>query len=170
MALLILGAYSAIYFRQWFTEKGMPANVTAGQLHFAFGFSVGIFVILRIIWRLGHRPPPLPPGPAWRNMAAQVTHWLLYFFMIAMPITGYMGTRAVPQYLLVVPRFQDTALYDWFVTGMLGLTWDQWRKPLGFFHHVSGENIVWVLIAIHIAAALYHQFHLRDGLIRRMWF
>jgi len=90
--------------------------------------------------------------------------------MIAMPVTGYTGTRALPEYLLIVPRFKDTAFYDWFVTGMLGLTWDQWRKPLGFFHFVSGENIVWVLIAVHIAAALYHQFHLRDRLMHRMWF
>jgi len=66
MALLILGAYSAIYFREWFTEKGMPANVTAAQLHFAFGFSVGVFVILRIVWRLGrHRRRPVRHGKTW---------------------------------------------------------------------------------------------------------
>lgn len=169
MALLILGAYSAIYFREWFTEKGMPANITAAQLHFAFGFCVCVFVIMWIVWRICHRPPPMPPlrhGRTW----ARAAHWLLYFFVIAMPITGYMETRAVPEYLLIVSRFQDTALYAWFVTGTLGLTWDQWRKPLSFFHFVSGGNIVWVLIALHTAAALYHQFHLRDRLMRRVWF
>lgn len=170
IALLFIGAYAAIKYRHWFTAKGMPENVTAAQLHFAFGFSVGVFVLLRVIWRLTHRPPAPLPGPAWQLLAARLTHGLLYFFMIAMPLTGYMGTRAVPQYLVVIPRFQDSAVYDWFVTGMFGLTWEQWSKPLSFFHHFSGENLVWVLIALHISAALYHQFLKRDGLIRRMWF
>lgn len=26
------------------------------------------------------------------------------------------------------------------------------------------------LIALHVAAALYHRFVLKDGLLRRMWF
>lgn len=148
----------------------MPENVTAAQLHFAFGFSVGVFVLLRVIWRFTHRPPPLPPGPAWQIMAARISHGLLYFFMIAMPLTGYMGTKVAPKYLLIVPGFPDTALYDWLVTGMLDLPWEQWEQPLDAFHHFSGENLVWVLIAVHAAAALYHQYRLRDDLMRRMWF
>ena len=49
-ALLFLGAYASVYFRHWFTEAKTPENRTALQLHLSFGISVGVLVILRIIW------------------------------------------------------------------------------------------------------------------------
>ena len=35
---------------------------------------------------------------------------------------------------------------------------------------VALQTLLAVLIAGHVAAALYHQFALKDGLFRRMWF
>lgn len=169
VALLFLGAYAAVYYYEWFTERGTPANITSVRLHFTFGFSIGVFVLLRIIWRLTHRAPALLPAPAWEHLAARAVHGLLYLFMIGMPLTGYLGTKGGGGFL-GVPAFPDTALYQWLVTDTLGLTWDQWRKPFGAFHFFSGGNVVWVLIVIHTLAALYHQFHKRDALMRRMWF
>jgi len=170
VALLILGAYIAIYYSNWFTLKGTPERVVSRQLHIAFGLSIGLFVVLRIIWRLTHRPPALPPGPAWQHVMARLSHGLLYFFIIAMPLTGYLGTKSAAKYLVIVPGFPSTALYRWLVTDTLGLTWDGWRKPLNTLHYFSGANLVWVLILLHVLAALYHQFHTRDRLMRRMWF
>jgi len=168
VALLILGAYAAVYYHEWFTQRNTPAYVTSIKLHFTFGISIGVFVILRVLWRLTHQAPALPPGPAWEHLAARAAHGLLYLFMIGMPLTGYFGTKGGGGFF-GLPAFPDTALYSWLVTDTLGLTWDAWRKPLGTFHFISGENIVWVLILIHTLAALYHQFLKRDALMRRMW-
>jgi cytochrome b561 len=169
IALLFLGVYSAFYYREWFTQRGDPAHLTSIRLHFTFGISIGIFVILRIIWRFTHRPPDLLPAPRLERFAAHAVHGLLYLFMIGMPLTGYLGTKGGGGYW-GFPAFPDTALYQWLVTDTLGLTWDDWRKPFGAFHFFSGENLVWVLILIHIAAAVYHQFLKRDRLMQRMWF
>jgi cytochrome b561 len=170
VAVLFLGALAAIYYRHWFTEKGEPQNLTAVQLHFAFGVSVGVFVILRVVWRLTHRAPPLLPGPRWEHLAAHVVHGLLYLVMIVMPLTGYLGTKGAAEFLAIVPAFPDTGLYDWLVTNTLDLSWEAWEKPIDGVHYFLGENVVWVLVTIHILAALYHQFVKRDRLMRRMWF
>lgn len=169
VALLFLGVYGAFYYHDLLTTKGTSAHTTSIRFHFTFGFSIGVFAILRLVWRLCYRPPALPPGSTWEQWGARLSHGLLYFFMIAMPLTGYLGTKGGGGFLSV-PAFPDTALYQWLVTGTLGLTWQTWRKPFTAFHYFSGENLVWVLILIHALAALYHQFYKRNALMRRMWF
>jgi cytochrome b561 len=39
-----------------------------------------------------------------------------------------------------------------------------------FRAHAVLAALLTILIAAHIAAALYHQFVLKDGLFRRIWF
>jgi cytochrome b561 len=39
-----------------------------------------------------------------------------------------------------------------------------------FRAHAVLATLLAILIAVHVAAALYHQFVLQDGLFRRMWF
>ena len=58
---------------------------------------------------------------------------------------------------------------EWLVTGQLGLTFEQFRDPIRFFHRdISGRWFVWSLIMIHAAAALYHHFAMRDNTLRKM--
>lgn len=170
IALLILGSYSSVYFRQWFTTRGTPENATALQIHIACGLSIGGFVVLRIAWRLMNQPPALLPGPAWHHHAARVSHGLLYLFIIAMPFSGYGAAKRPSAIFSFVPAFRDTALYNWLVRDTLGMSWEVWEKSLDFVHTVTGAYLLWPLIAIHTAAALYHQYGMRDGLMRRMWF
>lgn len=61
-ALLFLGAYVAIYYRQWFTEAKTVENSIALQLHLSFGLTVAVVVALRIIWRLSNQVPAPEPG------------------------------------------------------------------------------------------------------------
>ena len=57
VAGLFLAAYMAVYYRQWFTDKGTDINWTALQLHLSFGVTIGVLVLLRVIWRLMNRQP-----------------------------------------------------------------------------------------------------------------
>jgi len=43
------------------------------------------------------------------------------------------------------------------------------RYPMRSVHYVISRMLM-ALIALHAAAAIYHTFVLRDGLLRRMWF
>jgi cytochrome b561 len=171
IALLFLGAYCAVYYRHWFTEKDTPGNWNALQLHLSFGVTIGVFVFLRVLWKLSNPRPGLEPGPRWEHVAAKAGHAALYFFMIAMPVTGYLGTGADTHYFFTyhLPKFADTALYDWLVTGMLGMSFEQFEEPIDFIHKdIGGALLVWMLIAVHISAALYHHFVKRDRTLKKM--
>jgi cytochrome b561 len=49
IAVLILGSYISVYYRQWFTEEKTPENWNVLQLHLSIGVSIGALVLLRII-------------------------------------------------------------------------------------------------------------------------
>lgn len=112
-------------------------------------------------------PPEHLPAPAWQLRAASIVHFLLYAFMILMPITDYLGTGAPTEYL-GIPKFEDTALFQALVADQWALTFKEFEKPFDFFHKRSGAFVVWVLIAIHIAGPLYHHFVMRNATMRRM--
>ena len=51
----------------------------------------------------------------------------------------------------------------------LNVTWDQWQAPFDYFHyHLAGPYFLWILIAIHIGAALYHHYIYKDDVLIRM--
>jgi cytochrome b561 len=75
-------------------------NLCTGFFHdfvpkavFAFHISSGITIltltVLRIIWRLTHRPPPFLPIAPWEKWLANIVYFLLYCAMLAAPLTGW---------------------------------------------------------------------------------
>ena len=171
IAWLFLAAYCVVYYRHWFTEPKTPPNMTALHLHLSFGISIGVFVLLRVIWRFSNPVPEEPPGSQWEHLAARAGHRLLYFFMIMMPITGYIGTGVATEffYLFQIPKFADTAVFQWVVADTLGMTFKEFEKPVDFFHKdIGGALLVWVLIVLHIGAAFFHHFHKKDDVLVRM--
>jgi cytochrome b561 len=50
---------------------------------------------LRLLWRLGHPAPPLPPDtPGWIKVSAWLSHRLLYAFLLILPIIGWLRSSA----------------------------------------------------------------------------
>ena len=170
VALLFLAGYCAVYYRHWFTEKETPENWTALQLHLSLGMTIGVFVILRVIWTAMNDKPEPPAGKPWEHHLARLGHFMLYFFMIAMPLTGYLGTGVATEFfkLFTVPKFEDTSLFQLLVVHGLGMTFEEFESYIDFFHKRSGRYLVWVLILIHVAAAAYHHYVKRDDTLLRM--
>ncbi len=53
--------------------------------------------------------------------------------------------------------------------GKLGLTFEVFEVPFDFFHkQIGGAWLVWMLIAVHVGAAVYHHRVLKDNTLRRM--
>ncbi|GAB3025086.1 cytochrome b [Bowmanella dokdonensis] len=169
-ALLFLAAYCAVYYRQWFTEKQTPENWTALQLHLSVGISIGVLVLLRIIWRLGNTPPRTCPGPAWQVRAAHLGHLLLYLMMVVMVFTGYTGTGANTEFFFLaeIPRFSDTAMMGPLMT-LLGTNYESYENVADYIHKdLGGALLVWMLILGHALAAFYHHFVARDRTLKKM--
>ena len=137
------------------------------QLHKSVGITILLAALLRLAWRLSHRPPPLPRDmPAWERGAAGGTHYLLYGLMIGMPLVGWALVSASP---LNIP----TVLYGVVPWPHIPLTaWFGWPKaqagPVLAWLHAWGGYALIALFLLHAGAALRHHLVLRDGVLRRM--
>jgi len=162
--------YAIIYYRIWFTERSSDLARTLFSNHTAIGVSVLVFISLRIVWKLMNRQPKDVPGSKLEHLAAHGAHILLYAVMIIVPLSGYLGTGAPSQlfYLIEIPRFADTQIFQTVVQGWMGLSWEQFEAPMDFIHKQGGAYFVWVLIALHAGAAMYHHFIRKDMVLKRM--
>lgn len=115
--------------------------------------------LLRLLWRLTHRPPESVPMPQWQQRASQAAHVLLYLLSLAVPLVGWAysssaGFPVVVFGLLPLPDFVP-------VDKALAAALKPWHQTLAWS--------MGLLVLAHIAAALKHQFIDRDGLLSRMW-
>lgn len=170
MTLLFLAAYASFYYRYWFTEAQTPANWTSLQLHLSVGVSIGVLVMLRIIWKFMTISPDPLPGTKFEHLAAKIGHCVLYGMMVIMVLTGYFGTGVDTEFFFMfdIPKFADTALFTW-ISETWQITFKEFEAPMDFIHkQVGGEWIVWMLILGHAGAALYHHYIKKDDTLRKM--
>jgi cytochrome b561 len=136
-----------------------PPGLRAGwyNVHKSIGITLGAFVLLRLLWRLSHPAPQLPGTlPKLQRLAAIGTHWALYACMLVMPITGYLGS-SFTKYPI---KYFGHTLPHW------GFDWPA-GKALASNVHFASACLLGALIALHVAAALWHLAR-RDGLFARM--
>ena len=153
------------------SQRALAAQ--AFQWHKSIGLSILLLSVLRLLWRLGHRAPPLPPQmPAWERRAAQLTHIALYSLMLLVPLSGwlYVSTQWRGDTALSVP----TLFFGWFeVPHLFGLhtlaaEQRQWWAEISFLTHEWLASGMAALLLLHIAAALKHQFVSHDDVLQRM--
>jgi cytochrome b561 len=130
------------------------------NLHKSIGITLGLIILVRLLWRWTHRVPPLPETvPAWQRVSAKISHFLLYACMVVMPVSGYLGSS-----------FTKFPIVYW---GYKLPNWG-WESPalkdLMSQIHLCTVIVFGTLIAIHICGALKHLLINRDGVFQRMWF
>lgn len=168
-AILFLGSYVSVYYRHWFTEAKTPENWTALQIHLSIGVTIGVIVVLRILWRISNRTPDPEPSSTLALWAARLGHLALYGVMIIMPVTGYLGTGANTEYFFLfdIPSFKSTEIFA-HNFGM-NMTFEEFEKPMDFVHKkIMGEWLVWLLILGHALAAMYHHLIRGDRTLNKM--
>lgn len=139
-------------------EFGKTYEHMVVNTHSLIGLGVLLLTLIRIGWRLGHPAPPSPQAAgAWMKALAGITHAALYALMLAVPLIGlptlfYRG-RGLDFGLFQIPAFLSRQ--------------PEIFRPLTEIHELGAYALV-ALAAGHIAAALYHQWYLRDGLVSRM--
>jgi cytochrome b561 len=138
--------------------------------HKSIGLTVLGLAILRLLWRLTHTPPPLPAGyAAWEHKAAHAAHWVLYFLIFALPLSGWMHDSAwkgAPEHPLnifwVIPWFRIGALAN------LDPATKEQMHTLLFQVHSSLAYVLYAMVVVHVAGALKHQFLDRSPELQRM--
>jgi cytochrome b561 len=130
------------------------------QWHKSWAFIALPFLVLRSLQRiLSGRPPHLPATPL-AAAVARLVHGALHILPLVLVATGYLLASAS-----VIPI--PIALPFGVVVPLVGSPDLAREDLLKSMHHVLGFLLAG-LVALHIAAALWHELVLRDGLLRRM--
>jgi len=156
VGMFVMGIYMAdLPFSPW--------RLKLFNWHKWIGVSFLLLSVLRLFWRMTHRPPALPAAvtqamPAWQTRAHHATHHLMYVLFFAVPLIGWAYSSAAG---FPIVWFGQIALPD-LLPADKALA--ELIKPL---HELSALALMG-LAALHVAAALKHQWIDRDGLLLRM--
>ena len=135
-----------------------PQRFRAVPWHKAIGITILALLVLRLLWRLRHPPPPLPATlPAWERRAAHATHWLLYLLMLAVPLSGWLMSSALGF---------STVVFGWTLPNLLERN-RELGDALKTAHYFLNKTLL-ALLLLHVAAALKHAFVDCDGVMQRM--
>jgi len=156
LVMFVLGVYMAdLPFSPW--------RLKLYNWHKWAGVCFLLLSVLRLLWRVTHRPPALPSVitqamPAWQTRAHHATHHLMYALFFAVPLVGwaYSSAAGFPIVLFGQIPLPDLLPADKALAELI--------KPL---HELSALALMG-LAALHVAAALKHQWVDRDGLLLRM--
>ena len=157
--LLALGLFTAFSVGVYMSDLPFsPQRLKLFSYHKWAGITILALSALRLAWRLTHRPPADVPMPAWQRTASHATHIALYALFFAIPLVGwaYSSAAGFPVVLYGIWPLPDFVSPDKELARLI----KPWHAYLAFT--LAG------LVALHVAAALKHQFVDRDGLLARM--
>ncbi len=138
--------------------------------HKSIGITVLGLALMRILWRLAHKPPPLPQGyTPWETRAAQIAHGTLYAFMIAMPVSGWMHDSAWKDAATHPMRLFGVVPWErlGFILNMEPAAKEAFHTLLGTIHASLGYTLL-ALLLLHIVGALKHQWLDKEPELQRM--
>ena len=128
-----------------------PARDNLFTWHRTIGAIILLTVLARLAYRVTNPPPPYPPQlPAWERAAGTWNHRLFYIVLIAMPIGGLIAVSGLS------PAPDITLLGGIHIPKLPGIS-----KELGEMAGDVHKAAAWLLLALmamHVAAALKHQF------------
>lgn len=151
--MLIVGFYMA-------SLDPSPLQSLLIWFHKSTGALLLILIICRLAWRLNNPNPKLPDSlnPIHYQLA-RLSIPVLYLAMFIMPLSGYVMAEAGGHPVSFYGLFNLPAL----------LTKNEALSKLAFQTHAVTAYIFIGLIVIHILAALYHHYILKDSVMKRMW-
>ncbi len=140
------------------------------DMHKSIGLTLLGLVALRILWRLGHKPPPMPSRyPALERKGAHFAHLLLYAVMLLLPLTGYIHDSAWK-----LAASHPIELYGLVPFPRIGFVEHLAAGPKEQVHSLFGAAHVWLgyalyaLFALHIAGVLKHHAIDHESELSRM--
>jgi cytochrome b561 len=140
----------------WYMNEVLPdhsaAQAQVVTIHVWVGLTILILVLARIGVRIGHPAPPLPPAmPRWEAALARATHVMLYMLMLGLPLTGW-----------AIASSRKGGVTFW------GLPWPSLpglhslaRPARHALSHAHVFVLIWILLVMlfmHVAGAIWHQF------------
>jgi cytochrome b561 len=157
LALLIVVMLGIGFFVLASMPNSDPHKVGGLLVHMSVGMVIFVLMVVRLVVRLRTARPADATTSLLLERIAQIVHYGFYVVVFLMIATGYATAIFAGLNRIVFqgsgePLPPDFSSYPSFVShGYLALL-------------LAG------LIALHVAAVLYHRFIAKDPLLRRMWY
>ena len=158
----------------WYMNEALPdhspAQAQIRTIHVSLGVTILLLVLIRIGVRLTHPAPPLPAAmPLWERALARASHVIFYLLLLALPLTGWtivsLGKAPIQVWGLPWPRLPGVSAGMLFGSPV--------SRPLREgIAHIHVYILIWIVVitlALHVAGALWHQFHGPRVLWRMTW-
>lgn len=140
------------------------------DLHKSFGLTAMALILMRVAWRMTHRPPAFPAQYARleRNFA-HAAHLALYVVIVALPLTGYVhdsawklaATHPIVLFgLFEVPRIGAIQNLDPQTKEWIHSTFSAAHTYLGY--------ALYGLLALHLLGVIKHHLVDREPEMARM--
>ncbi|WP_354446949.1 cytochrome b [Ottowia thiooxydans] len=161
LALALIGVFCVGLYMTGLSFS--PAKLKLFNWHKWAGVTILFLTVLRLLWRLTHRPPPLPETiansmPTWQRMAHHGTHYLLYVLFFAVPLIGWAYSSAA--------GFPVVLFGAWPLPDLLSVD-KAFAEAIKPWHRLAAFTLAG-LVLLHVAAALKHHLMDRDGLLARI--
>ncbi len=153
--VMVILTYSAMLLKDSVPDDSVAL---VKDLHFNFGLSVFVLMLIRLGLRHRHPVPPITPALAeWQALGAKLFHWLLYLLFLSLPVLGFLTlSYGGKQWLLLgwqVPQW---------------ITPDPVMRSLLRNVHETLASAGYFIVGLHALAALYHHYLRGDDTLRRM--
>jgi cytochrome b561 len=129
------------------------------NVHAVIGICLWLLVLARVWWRACHAPPAPPENfSVWSRKLSKSAHLLLYGLLFITPMIGIIS-------FVYHGRVFDFGIFE-IDCGI--------KKNRAIFHptqdiHGYLAYAIFGLAGLHALAALWHQFHVGEGVLDRMW-
>lgn len=155
MALIMIGLLAlGIYM------SDLPDSDGKFQL-FTIHKSFGLIILSLVFFRLAWRHINLQPGfvaSRLEHVLVSAVKFLLYFSMIAMPLSGWLMSSA---------GGYEIHFFNWFVVPPLMAPNKALAGAFASFHEWAGYTLIGVII-LHMLGAYKHHFYNKDDVLKRM--
>jgi len=168
IALLIVGQLFGGFYMHKLPDAQSALKFELYQWHKSFGVTILMLTLVRLGWRLTHKPPALPTKMAgWERFLARGAHFGFYALLIALPLVGWAVASSSPiaesvqTYLFGVIHWPHLPFFEGVEN----------RKELSHEIAEIHEYLAFAMIglmALHVAAALKHQLFDRDEVVGHM--
>jgi len=156
MAAVMIALWGVGHLMQELPKGALRGTVY--DCHKQLGIAILVLAFVRLGWRLWKGAPALDTAmPALQRLGAHLVHLALYGLMFALPASGIVNSQSgghpVKLLGLRLPVLvgKEPALHELAEDGHALLGW-----------------VLLLLVAGHVAAALYHHFKLKDDTLVRM--
>ena len=156
IVVLLIAQYAVAWTMPSIHRGVQPVGLI--EWHLQLGTAIIAVMIMRVVWRFLRREPDVAEGSPFTRVVASLTHRLLYLLLIVEPVMGWISASS---------RGWSVTLFGAIPLPPLSAAGSEFGHTMGDVHQVLAWGLLG-LVGLHVAAALYHHFLLRDGVLRRM--